>query len=662
MAEGGHPPELDIHLLECPICLERLQKPKSLPCLHCFCQECLGTYITKELSGKMASETSFPCPVCRRVTPPVNPVDSKDKWADQFPTNAVIQDLIQLKERSSEPLYCKPCQKKGNMTNPAQFWCKDMAVNFCDDCKVQFHDILHNECGILDISGYGNNRTNLEKSVPRCDQHDKKKVWYCEDHQLLGCSICMLEFHRCCEEVTTAMKYFQRLKDGSQLADMQDSLKKNADVIDIIVKDFDEQLQNLVQNQETALQSITDLRQKVDKRLNTLQKDVTDKLIASFKEEKRNMESSLRQCERLMNSMLNTMKSSVTAVEGNDHIETIVLYQRGHAEVESCKALITDMRKSYTSVRIKHHVTNEHGNLDDDAMGKIIIEKHSRRLRGNHGDLEPPLLEREVKEIGKFNIKIPSDKDNCCARGVVYLPCDQIVVSDYNNKKLKLFTDKGQLLDELSIRGRPNDLCLVDNNTVAVAVSGPGGIHVVKVEASKLSMSSEIRMSNGEDCYGITRTDGRFIVGTYGGGVYSVTQDGVADLLHQYNSTCWSLTHDSVKGDTLVSVYSDTMGDVVVSRLSADKRHTDVMKVGVVSRPRVIDVDREGNIYVCGYKSHNVVQMSGDGTHVRELLSSDGIKYPWAISINGNRFVVTRHLNSFRGEDEDNYIRVFQLY
>ncbi|XP_033726111.1 E3 ubiquitin-protein ligase TRIM56-like [Pecten maximus] len=496
MAEGGRPPELDLHLLECPICLERLQKPKSLPCFHCFCQKCLGTYITKELSGKMASEASFPCPVCRRVTPPVNPVESKDKWAEHFPTNPVIQDLIQLKERSSEPLYCKPCQTKGNMTNPAKFWCKDMKANFCETCKTQFHDIIHSDCDILDITGYGGGRPKQEKSAPRCDQHDEKNVWYCEDHQLLGCQICVFENHRSCEEVTTTIKYFQKIKDGSRLEDMQDMLKKNTEVIGIIVKDFDEQLQSLVQNQEIALQSITDLHQKVDKRLKKLQKDVTDKLIASFKEEKINMEASLRQCERLMNSMMNTMKSTVTAVEGNDHIETIVLYRRGQAEVESCKAMITEMGKSYMSVSIKHQVVSGHGNLDDDGMGKIIIEKQPRHFPGNHCDLEPHLLEREMKEIGKFNIKIPSDEYNCRVCGVVFLPCDQIVVSDNYNNKLKLFTEKGQFLDEFTIQGRPTDLCLVDNNTVAVAVDSPGGIHVVKVEASKLSLSSEIRMSN----------------------------------------------------------------------------------------------------------------------------------------------------------------------
>ncbi|XP_021363823.1 E3 ubiquitin/ISG15 ligase TRIM25-like [Mizuhopecten yessoensis] len=659
MAEGGPPPELDFHFLECPICLERLRQPKSLPCLHCFCQECLGTYITKELSGKMVSATSFPCPVCRRMTSPVNQAEAKEKWAEQFPTNAVIQELIQLKVGSSEPLYCKPCQTRGNLTIPAKFWCKTMDVKFCETCKIQHHDIMHNDCDILNITGYDSRKKKQEKSAPKCDQHDEKLVWYCEDHKYLGGNICVFKDHRRCEEVSTATEYFQMLKTGSQLADMQAALKNGAEVMDSLVKDFDEQLQTMIQNQEIALQSITDLRQKVDKRLDKLQKDVTDKLVMLFKEEKGNMEVSSRQCERLMNSMLNTWKSSVTVVEGNDAIEMVVLYQRGQAEVESCKALVTEMRKSFTSVSINHHIVPRLVTIGDEAMGKIVFGKQPRCIPGSQSGSTYHMSDRRVKEIGKFKIKSPSDKERCFVCGVVCLPSDVIVVSDQNNNKLKLFTDKGQYLDELTTQGYPYDLCLVNNNTVAVAVYSPGGVRVVKVEDSKLSLSSEINMPNGNNCLGITHRDGRFIVGTDEGEVYSVTHDGTAELLYKYNNNCWSLTQDPVKGDTLVSVNNDTTGDVAVSRLSAEKRHTDVMKVGVVRGAVGIDVDREGNIYVCGDSSHNVVQMSGDGTHVRELLtSSDGMIYPWAIAVRGDRFFVS----TISGTDDNNYIRVFQLY
>ncbi|XP_033731027.1 E3 ubiquitin-protein ligase TRIM56-like [Pecten maximus] len=118
MAEGGTShdvpdspgPPREARLLDCPICLEQLHEPKSLPCLHSFCQECLSTFITKDLSGKMASATAFPCPVCRKMTQPVNPSEDKEKWAQQFPANVIVKDLV--KSPALEPMYCKPCGRK----------------------------------------------------------------------------------------------------------------------------------------------------------------------------------------------------------------------------------------------------------------------------------------------------------------------------------------------------------------------------------------------------------------------------------------------------------------------------------------------------------------------------------------------------------------------
>ncbi|XP_069104351.1 transcription intermediary factor 1-beta-like [Argopecten irradians] len=656
MAEGGRPPELDLHLLECPICLERLQQPKSLPCLHSFCQECLWTYIDKEVSEKRVSDTSFPCPICRRTTSPVNQAEPKEKWAEQFPTNVVIQDLIQLKERSSELPYCKPCQTKGTLTNPAKFWCKMMNIHFCENCKKQHHDILHNDCDILDIGEYDISRSKPEELVPKCDQHEEKILWYCEKHQRLGCHVCMIKYHRQCEQevVMTAKDYLERLKSGTRLRDMEEMLKKGAEAMKSLVKDFDEQIQTLVQNQEVVLKSITDLRQRIEKELDECQKAVTDELVTKYKEEKENIDMSLRQCDRLMKGMLNTMKSSVKAVEENNPMEVIMMYQRGQAEIESCQDLIKDMREPYTSVSIQHHVPKP-GTQGDHMLGNIVIEKQGRRFPVDSGFVSLTLSERQVKEIRKFNVRIPADQD-IKIRGIVYLPDNNIVVSDSKNKRLKLFTDEGQYLDQLTVPGDPCDMCLVDNTTVAVAVCGKG-VHVVKVEDKKLSLSSVINID--KDLRGITHTDGRFVVSEYEGGVYSLTQDGVTDILHKYDRTCWNLAHDTETEDILVSTESNTNRQVAVSRLSPDKRRTDVMKVGVVRGSAGIDVDREGNIYVCGTRSHNIVQMSGDGTRVRDLLTStDGVQYPRAVAVNGEKFVVS---NVSDTADDRSFIRIFQL-
>ena len=50
-------------LLECPICMERINDPRSLPCFHNFCKMCLNKYVEGLRCGKNVE--MFPCPTCR---------------------------------------------------------------------------------------------------------------------------------------------------------------------------------------------------------------------------------------------------------------------------------------------------------------------------------------------------------------------------------------------------------------------------------------------------------------------------------------------------------------------------------------------------------------------------------------------------------------------
>jgi len=49
----------------------------------------------------------------------------------------------------------------------------------------------------------------------------------------------------------------------------------------------------------------------------------------------------------------------------------------------------------------------------------------------------------------------------------------------------------------------------------------------------------------------------------------------------------------------------------------------------VLQHPYGISIDNDGNVYVVGYSSNNVVVISPDGKHHRQLLSSnDGLSHP----------------------------------
>ncbi|XP_033731028.1 uncharacterized protein LOC117320572 [Pecten maximus] len=427
--------------------------------------------------------------------------------------------------------------------------------------------------------------------------------------------------------------------------------------IKLLVKTFGEKLQILLEDQNSGFDSLTDLRKQVDLRLDAMQKDITDKLVSSYKQEKENLDLSIQKCERLMSSIENTVESSETAVQRNDSVNTILMYQRGQAEMESYQNLITEIRKSFASVRIKHVVDPSLVRLDKDSplsLGNVIIEEKPEQLPKGISTMRP-LCECDVKEVGKFSIKCPSDGRDCAAAGIVYLPDDHIVVGDYNNNKIKLFAASGKCLDQMKVPGNPFDICCIDDDTVAVAIYN-SEIHIIKVNHAKLTLSSKIKLSNGTHPYGITYSNEAFTVSTPTD-VYRVSKDGVSNKIASYPKRCFHLAYDPRTGHIYGSQRTSEDGDVAVYRLS-DGKLTSISKVGMLRTASGVDVDSDGNVYVCGWTSNNVVQMSGDGTNVRELLtSSNGVDKPRAISLCGNKFVVTN-----QASQNCNEVRVFELY
>lgn len=81
-------------LLSCNMCNEQFQSPRALPCLHTYCKTCLSSYIQTKLSE--LDTDSFPCPDCNEDTQPIDPSRPSTEWADGFPENFFLADMMAL--------------------------------------------------------------------------------------------------------------------------------------------------------------------------------------------------------------------------------------------------------------------------------------------------------------------------------------------------------------------------------------------------------------------------------------------------------------------------------------------------------------------------------------------------------------------------------------
>ena len=105
-------------LLECPICMERIKEPRSLPCFHNFCKTCLDKYVKGLRDGKNIE--TFPCPTCRsEFTLKSN--ENVEGMAGNYFIRNMLEVMTLQQEAKVSILYFKGKTGKLCLHNPIQF-------------------------------------------------------------------------------------------------------------------------------------------------------------------------------------------------------------------------------------------------------------------------------------------------------------------------------------------------------------------------------------------------------------------------------------------------------------------------------------------------------------------------------------------------------------
>ena len=124
--------------LKCGICLELFQDPRSLPCLHTFCQKCIQRSLNE------TDHSALKCPVCRAKH------ELSEEGAGLLPVNEYalqelpLRRLQQQREIDSGKQQCKSCEEQA----PLVAWCKDCDAMICQLC-VGMHKkmvVLRDHC------------------------------------------------------------------------------------------------------------------------------------------------------------------------------------------------------------------------------------------------------------------------------------------------------------------------------------------------------------------------------------------------------------------------------------------------------------------------------------------------------------------------------------
>ena len=176
---------------ECPLCLETVKDPKTLPCLHSFCLVCLdkhANYARRQL------QTAIRCPVCQ-ASFQIPEEDTFGGLPASFHLNRLV-DLLALADGGTDSQQCGSCEEN----NSATHYCFECQSFLCTTC-FKAHQRFKATRGHKNISVDNLQADDVEKLIRRpvmCSEQyhqDQPLEYYCKDCNVCTCIKCSVVSH-----------------------------------------------------------------------------------------------------------------------------------------------------------------------------------------------------------------------------------------------------------------------------------------------------------------------------------------------------------------------------------------------------------------------------------------------------------------------------------
>ena len=303
----------------CSICKEIFTEPKTISCLHTFCEACIK--LTIESNKRLGSKNC--CPMCRTEFP-----DDVTK----IPVNFSIKRLIEIfskrkksMQQARNEIKCGEC----TMNAPAIAWCVDCENFQCQNCH-QFHEKLKvlRSHRTITVERFMQSPKKVLPTTQRseyCKEHDGQPLdLYCTTCRSLICRDCTIVDHRQHQYNFVNILADQERAKIKMVAVPLETMLEQVSVAISKVESADNDLNNETDAERQVQEMYRQLHQMLDQcKVKDLQKVKVAKtsLLDSLSSQKGNLkllQACLISCSEFVSKVTSKERASQLVIHSND--------------------------------------------------------------------------------------------------------------------------------------------------------------------------------------------------------------------------------------------------------------------------------------------------------------------------------------------------------
>ncbi|KAL7872559.1 hypothetical protein SRHO_G00075420 [Serrasalmus rhombeus] len=316
----------------CPVCLDLLKDPVTIPCGHSFCMVCInGCWDHEDQRGV------YSCPQCRETFTP-RPVLRR---------NYFIAEMVEKLKKTDSHCYAGPGDVECDFCTGRKL----KAIKSCLVCLASYcetHVQSHYQSPAFKKHQLVKASTRLQEKI--CSQHDEVVKIYCRTDQSCICYLCTMDKHKGHNTVAAAA---ERTEKQRQLKEAQRKSRQRLQQKEKELQELKQAVVTLKRSAQTAVEDseriFTELMRSIEKK----RSEIT-KLIRTQEKNK------LRQTEELLKNLqqeIDDLKRRNTELEQlsvtEDHIHFLQSFQslRVSAGCEGSSSFTVHQHPSFDGVR-----------------------------------------------------------------------------------------------------------------------------------------------------------------------------------------------------------------------------------------------------------------------------------------------------------------------